>query len=153
MEAPLSEPFFTKRMNMLSRPDGFMLYGKKGVDFFSTSELLYPNMKIRLRLIRARPNFYMISDNPNVSLGNVDCSLYTRPFALKDDYHKKRMDMLDYNLVEFNYLQTLANTLINPARQNQFIQENILNKAPLRYSNCKDCYCKEYKLCIHWIVY
>ena len=53
MEAPLSEPFFTMRMKMLSRPDGFMLYGKWGVDFFSTSELLYPNMKIRLRLIRA----------------------------------------------------------------------------------------------------
>ena len=40
MEAPLSEPFFTRRMKMLSRPDGFMLYGKLGVDFFSTSELL-----------------------------------------------------------------------------------------------------------------
>ena len=40
MEAPLSEPFVTTRMKMLSRPDGFMLYGKLGVDFFSTSELL-----------------------------------------------------------------------------------------------------------------
>ena len=75
MEVPLSEPFFTKRMKTLSRPDGFMLYGILGVDFFSTSELLYSNMKIRLRLIRARPNFYMISDNPNVSLGMVDFSL------------------------------------------------------------------------------
>ena len=85
MEAPLAEPIFTSRMKMLSRPDGFMLYGKLGVDFFSTSDLLYANMKIRLRLIRARPNFYMISDNPNVSLGIVDCSLYTRRIALKDD--------------------------------------------------------------------
>ena len=68
MEAPLSEPFFTRRMKKLSRRDGFMLYGKLGVDFFSTSELLYPKMKKRLRLIRARPNFYMISDNPNISL-------------------------------------------------------------------------------------
>ena len=67
MEAPLSELFFTKRMKMLSRPDGFMLYGKLGVDFFSTSELLYLNMQVRLRLTRARPNFYMISDNPNLS--------------------------------------------------------------------------------------
>ena len=75
MEAPLSQPFFTRRMKMLSRPDGFMLYGKLGVDFFSTSELLYPNMTIRLQLIRARPNFYMVSKNPNVSLGIVDCSL------------------------------------------------------------------------------
>ena len=64
-------------------------------------------MKIRLRRIRARPNFYMISDNPNVSLGIVDCSLYTRRIALKDDYHKKRMDMLAYTPVEFNSLETL----------------------------------------------
>ena len=131
MEAPLSEPFFT-RMKMLSRPDGFMLYGKLGVDFFSTSEFLYPNMKIRLRLIRARAIFYMISDNPNVSLGIVDCSLYTRRIALKDDYHKKRMNMLAYTPVEFNYLETLARTFIIPARQNQFLQENICNNAPVR---------------------
>ena len=131
LEAPLSEPFFTGRMKMLSRPDGFMLYGKSGVDFFSTSELLYPNLKIRLRLIRARPNFYMISDNPIVSLGIVDCSLYTRRIALKDDYSKKRMDMLAYTPVETNYLDTLAKTFIIPRRQNQFIQENIFNNAPV----------------------
>ena len=104
MEAPLSEHFFTKRFKMLSRPEGFMLYGKRGVDFFSISEMLYPNMKTWLRLIRARPSFYMISDNPNVSLGIVDCSLYTRRIALKDDYHKNRMDMLAYNSMEFNCL-------------------------------------------------
>ena len=124
--------FFTRRMKMLSRPDGFMLYGKLGVDLFSTSELFYPNMKVRLRLIRARPNFYMISDNPNISLGIVDSSLYTRRIAPKDDYHKKRMDMLVYTPVDFNYLETLVKTLIIPARQNQFIQEKIFNNAPVR---------------------
>ena len=108
-----------------------MLYGKLGVDFFSTSELIYPIMKIRLRLIRARPKFYLISDNPNVSLGNVYCSLYTRPMALKNDYHKKRMDLLAYTRVEFNCLETLAKTFIILARKNQFIQENIFNNAPL----------------------
>ena len=76
-------------MKMLSRPDSYMLYGKLGVGFFSTSELFYPDMKIMLQLIRARPNFYMISDNPNVSLEIVDCSLYTRRIALKHDYYKK----------------------------------------------------------------
>ena len=74
----------------------------------------------------------MISDNPNVSLGFVDCSLYTRRIALKDDYHKKRMDMLAYTPVEFNYLETLAKTFNIPARQNQFIQANIFNKATVR---------------------
>ena len=129
---PLPEPFFTRTMKLLSRPDGFMLYGKLGIDFFSTSEPLYPNMNIRLRLIGAGPNFYMISDNPNVSLGIVDCSLYTRRIALKDDYHKKGMDMLAYAPVEYNYLESLAMTFIIPARQNQFVQENIFNNAPVR---------------------
>ena len=74
----------------------------------------------------------MISDNPNISLGIIDCLLYTRCIALKDDYHKKRMDMLAYTPVEINYLETLAKTFIIPARQNQFIQENIFNNAPVR---------------------
>ena len=37
---PLPDPFFTWRMKLLSRPDGFMLYGKLGIHLFSTSELL-----------------------------------------------------------------------------------------------------------------
>ena len=149
MEAPLSEPFFRKRMKMLSRPDGFMLYGKLGVDFFSTSELLYPNGKVMLRLTRARPNFYMISDNPNVSLGIVDCSLYTRRIALKDDYHKKRMDMPAYTPVGFIYSRTLAKTFIIPARQNQFSQENLFNNAPVG----RIAIAIKYKLCIQQILH
>ena len=74
----------------------------------------------------------MISDNPNVSLGIVDCLIYTHRFALKDDYHKKRMDVLAYAPVEHNCLETLAKTFIIPARQNHFIQENIFNNAPIR---------------------
>ena len=34
---PLPDPFFTRRTKLLSRPDGFMLYGKLGFEFFSTS--------------------------------------------------------------------------------------------------------------------
>ena len=40
--------------------------------------------------------------------------------------------MLAYTPVEFNYLETLAKSFIIPARQNQFIQENIFNNAPVR---------------------
>ena len=109
-----------------------MLHAKLQVDFFFTSELLYQNMIIRLQLIRARPDFHMISDNPNVGLGIVDCSIYTRRKPLKDDYDRKPMDMLAYTLVEFNYLETLAKMFIIPARKNQFIQENIFNSAQVR---------------------
>ena len=125
-------PFFTRRMKFYSRPDGFMLYGKLGIDFLTTSELLRPNMKVRIRLFRARPNFYMISENPNVSLGIVDCSLYTGRVMLREDYHKRRMSQLNYAPVEYNYMETLGKTFIVPARQNQFIQENIFNNAPIR---------------------
>ena len=128
----LEGPFFNRIMKLYSRPDGFMLYGKLGIDFLTTSELLYPNMKVRIRLIRARPNFYMLCENPNVSLGIVDCSLYTRPVMLKEDYHKKRMSQLVYAPVEFNYMETLAKTFIIAARQNQFIQENIFNNSSIR---------------------
>ena len=128
----LEGPFFTRRMKLYSRPDGFMLYGKLGIDFLTTSKLLYTNIKVRIRLIRARPNFYMISENPNVSLGIVDCFLYTRRVMLNEDYHKKRMSQLAYAPVEYNYMETLAKTCIIPARQNQFILENIFNNAPIR---------------------
>ena len=89
-------------------------------------------MQIRLQLIIARPNFYMISDNPNLSLAFVDCSLYPRHITLEDKCHKTRMDMLAYTPVEFNYLETLAKTFIIPARQNHFFRKNVFNNAPVR---------------------
>ena len=42
------------------------------------------------------------------------------------------MDLLAYAPSEYIYLETLAKTFIIPARQNQFIQENIFKNAPSR---------------------
>ena len=39
--------------------------------------------------------------------------------------------MLANTHVVYNYLETLAKTFIIPARQNQFIQENFQNDAPV----------------------
>ena len=74
----------------------------------------------------------MSSDNPNVSLTIVDCSVYTRRIALKNDYHKKKMHILAYIPVECKILETLAKTFIIPARQNQLVRENFFNNAPFR---------------------
>ena len=74
----------------------------------------------------------MISDNSNVNFGIFDCSLHTPCIALKDDYHKKRKELLEFRLVVFYYLEIPAKTFIIPARQNQFIQENTFNKAQVR---------------------
>ena len=79
---------------MLTGLDSSMMCFILGVDFFSNSELVYSKMKVRLRVIRGRPNFYMITGNPNVSVVIVDCSFYTRRIALKGNYHKKRIEVL-----------------------------------------------------------
>ena len=42
------------------------------------------------------------------------------------------MDMLADTPVEFKYLEILAKTFVIPARQNQFIQENIFNNDSVR---------------------
>ena len=76
----------------------------------------------------------MIEDNSNVSLGIVDCSLYTRHIALKDDYLKIKTNNLAYTPLEYNCLEILAKIFIIPARQNQFLQENVFNNAPVRQS-------------------
>ena len=120
MEALLSHPIFTNGTKKLGKPNGFMLFGKIRVEFFSTSELLNPNLKVRLRLIRVIPDLYIFSHNPNVSLGIVHCLLYAGGTAFKDNYHKQ-MDMLAYTPMDFNYLGTLAKTFIIPATQNEFI--------------------------------
>ena len=90
----------------------------------------------------------MISDNPDVSLGMVDCSLYTRRIALKDDYHKERMAMLVITHVEFDYLDYLAKTFIIVVRQNHFIRENVFNKPPVRRIAAE-----RNTKCIYWIVH
>ena len=42
------------------------------------------------------------------------------------------MDRLACAPVEYIYWETLAKTFIIPVRQNQFIHENVFNKAPVR---------------------
>ena len=127
----LEGAFFTSRMELYSRPDGFMLYGKLGIDFLTTSELLHLNVKVPIRLIRARPNLYMIGENPNVSLGFVDCFLYTGRVMFKED-NLKKISHFSYAPVKYNYMETLVKTYIIPARQNQFIQENFFMNAAIR---------------------
>ena len=65
----------------------------------------------------------MISDNPNVSVEIVDCFFNIRRIALKDDYHRKRMDMPVYTPVELNISETHANNITIRARQNQFLKK------------------------------
>ena len=66
MVATLCEPFFTSTIELLSEPDGFMLFGKLGVDFFSFPEMLYPIKEENLRLIRAQLFFSWVVATPTL---------------------------------------------------------------------------------------
>ena len=63
-DSPLTDPIFSKRLKMLLRSDGLTLYEKMGGDFFTTCELLYPNMKVRIRLIRGDLIFTCLAITP-----------------------------------------------------------------------------------------
>ena len=65
-----------------------------GVYDFFTLHLLYLNLKVGLRHIRAGLVSYMINYNSNISPGIVDCSLYTRQIALKIDIRMKCTSLL-----------------------------------------------------------
>ena len=82
-------------------------------------------MKAELELIRVGPVYYKSSNNPKISIGTVDRLSYNHRIALKDEYHKKRMDMLAYTPLKANYLETVANFSIISAKENHCIQENV----------------------------
>ena len=135
-------------MKLLSRPDVFMFYGKLGLTC-STSELLCPNMEIRLRLIRARPSFYMISDKPNVSHGIVDSSLYTPHIVLKGDYHKNRTDTLAFAPVEKKLFRDFGKDIHHTCEAKPIHSRKDFQHCSR--SSSRDC--NEHKLRLHWFFY
>ena len=91
----------------------------------------YP-AKVRIKPIRARPNFYMLCYNPNVILKIVDCSLFTRRILVAEANHQYLHWNLESKPAHYNYMETIARTFVIPSRQNHFIQENVFNNAPIR---------------------
>ena len=112
--------------------NGTTYYDKLAIDLFQCEKLLLPNTKVRLKLIRARPNFYMISYNPHVSLKVLDCCLFTRRVVVNEVYYQTIKYQLTHQPACYNFMETITRTFIIPLGQNQFIQENVFNNAPIR---------------------
>ena len=75
-------PFIDREEELLLK-NGSTYCGKLAVDLFQCQKLLLPNTKTTLKLIRARPNSYMISYNPHVSLKLLDGSFFTQRVIVK----------------------------------------------------------------------
>ena len=93
-------------------------------------KLFVPKTKIQIELIGARPNFYMLSENPNVSLKIVDCLLFTRRMLVAEPNHQYLQWNLEREPAHYNNMETIARTFIIPSRQNQFIQEIVVPIMP-----------------------
>ena len=119
---------FTDRATSLGSGITFSLYGRLAIDLLTCEKLILPKTKVRIKLIRARPNFYMLSDNPNVSLKIVDCSLFTKRILVAEPNHQHLQCNLEREPAHYNYMETIARTFIIPSRQNQFIQENVFRR-------------------------
>ena len=122
----------TDRSNSLGTGITFSLYGRLTIVLVTCEKLLLPNTKVRIKFFRARPKFYMLSDNPNFSLKIVDCSLFTRRILVAEPTHQNLQGNLEKEPAQYNYMETIVRTFIIPSRQNQFIQENIFNNTPIR---------------------
>ena len=150
MDSPLSEPFSTRRMKMLSRPDGFMLYGKRKVDVFSTSELLYPNMKIGLRQVRATTIFYMISDKAQSHCWSGNCWLLHRHSSYCSQGWLSQQKN-GHPCICSHGIQLLADfgIAVSPSCQTKPVYSG---KYFWQGSSLSKTHYNEYKICIHWIV-
>ena len=115
---------FTDRANYLGSGITFSLCGRLAIDLFICEKLLLPKTKDRNKLNRARPNFYLLSDNPKLNLKIVNFSLFTRRNLVADSNHQYLQWNVEREPAQYNYMETIARTFIIPSRQNQFIQKN-----------------------------
>ena len=79
---------FTDRTNALGSGITFSFFGRLAIDLFTCEKLLLPKTQVRTKHIRARLNFYMLPDNPNISLRIVDCALFTRRILVAEPNHQ-----------------------------------------------------------------
>ena len=108
---------FTDRANSLGTGISFSLYGRLANDLFTCEKSLLPNTKVQIKLIRARPNFKMLSENPNVNLKTVDCSLFIRRSLVAEPNHQYLQWNLKREPAQNNNLETIARTFIIPCRK------------------------------------
>ena len=75
-DAALSDDFLTRRKKNQKRTEGFTLYVNLVLHFFVFSEIQSAEKKVRQQVVRTTANFWMNSDNLNVSFSTAGFSLY-----------------------------------------------------------------------------
>lgn len=123
------DDFADRKTNAL---DGISLYGRLSIDAFSCDKFLLPNTRVRIKLIRSRPNFYLCGADYGGQIQILHAVLNTRTVTVQDSMVKHIDQSLLREPAKYHFMETEARTFIIPANQNQFIEENVFNNAPIR---------------------
>ena len=97
-------------------------YGKLAIDVLTCDNFPFPNVKIRLRLLPSRPNYYIIANqNIKFSCSFLQSFLFTRQVVIEDHFFKDLHSSLQIRPARYNFSEVLARTFVIPNGQNQFI--------------------------------
>ena len=137
----LAHATFVARKEKTDLSTDVHLFGKLGVDFFNCEKLLIPNTDIRITLIKSNSNFCLISSTPkdktDASLNDyaiqfVRASLHVRQMNVSESVHRSINNALVKGPARYTFPDFQTKTFIIPAKQNQFIRENVFNNEPIR---------------------
>ena len=124
------EPFLSRKTK---KKEEVSFYGKFAFDVFTWDKFILPNVRVRLRLFRSRPNSYLITNqNKTFSCCILQVSLSTRQVPIEDRILKDLHGSLQLRPARYNLSEVLAKTFVIPNGQNQYIHANIFNNAPIR---------------------
>ena len=126
----MEAPFFRRRMKLLSRRDGFVLYGNLGVDF---SPLLSCYLQIwKLGYDKSEPDLIStwIATTPT-SVSELLIVHFTLVVMFTTIIITRNEYTCLLTLLEFNCLEILAKTFKVPARLNQFNKKNTFRNTPV----------------------
>lgn len=113
-------------------------FGKLCVDAFTCDQYLLPGVNCRLRLTRADNDFitFVLPDtktNTQFSAVITDIRLFVRKIAV----HSSSLNYIEGMLARghtarYNYSEIMPKTYVVPNGQNEFTQEDVFNRAPIR---------------------
>ena len=117
---------FTDRANCLRTR--LLFHGRVAIDLFTCDKLLLPKTKFRIKRIRVRRNFYMLSDNSNVRSKKLDCSLFIGRSLIVEPNHRYLQWNLENEFPRYNYMETIARTLSIHLAKSSLFGEIFSNK-------------------------
>ena len=125
------EPAIVKRKK--DNLEEMEFYGELPIEIFNCKGLLLPNVTVHIKLIRSRPQFYLMSSkSENIHAVITNTYLKIRTLTVDEGSFQIIRKKLVETPARFNALELKPRTFIIPAGQNQFIHENIFNNAPIR---------------------